>query len=482
MKPEYFPPREDIILQNEAPTDLYILVTGSVELIQLKNGVEQAVGALKTGDVFGEIGVLCYRPQLFTVRTKHLSQLLRLNRTSLLNLVQANVGDGTVIMNNLLQRLKEQKDPLTQAILAETEHMLAHGRMDVPLSLCFAATRGDDLLLNHLLRRGTDPNELDSNGRTALHIGAALGSLQSVALLLDYGADPNKKDSEGNVPLWDAILGGHEPVIKLLEENGARLSTGDVGNFVSLAVEQGNMELLKEIIKHGGDITLLNSSGTTALHTAISEENAEIVKFLLEHGTDAEKPDAHGWSPLALADYQGNDEIKSLFRTGEENPDQRVKFTVTEGVPYIKKHQSEPVIHPSTREASFQGFREDGASSTRLRRRASNFQNSLFGVMSAANRSVNAATGNGIPQSSFSSMNLPSRARVVISCPERGSTTEILVLLPDSIEELLDIGFMRFGFHPTQVLTKEGALVEDHAAIRDGDHLLLVSNGAPKNT
>lgn len=30
MKPEYFPPREDIILQNEAPTDLYFLVTGSV--------------------------------------------------------------------------------------------------------------------------------------------------------------------------------------------------------------------------------------------------------------------------------------------------------------------------------------------------------------------------------------------------------------------------------------------------------------------
>lgn len=30
MKPEYFPPKEDVILQNEAPTDLYILVTGSV--------------------------------------------------------------------------------------------------------------------------------------------------------------------------------------------------------------------------------------------------------------------------------------------------------------------------------------------------------------------------------------------------------------------------------------------------------------------
>lgn len=30
MKAEYFPPREEIILQNEAPTDLYILVNGAV--------------------------------------------------------------------------------------------------------------------------------------------------------------------------------------------------------------------------------------------------------------------------------------------------------------------------------------------------------------------------------------------------------------------------------------------------------------------
>lgn len=30
MKPEYFPPKEDVILQNEAPTDFYILVTGAV--------------------------------------------------------------------------------------------------------------------------------------------------------------------------------------------------------------------------------------------------------------------------------------------------------------------------------------------------------------------------------------------------------------------------------------------------------------------
>lgn len=33
MKAEYFPPKEDVILQNEAPTDFYILVTGSAVII-----------------------------------------------------------------------------------------------------------------------------------------------------------------------------------------------------------------------------------------------------------------------------------------------------------------------------------------------------------------------------------------------------------------------------------------------------------------
>lgn len=33
MKAEYFPPNEDVILQNEAPMDFYILVTGAMVLI-----------------------------------------------------------------------------------------------------------------------------------------------------------------------------------------------------------------------------------------------------------------------------------------------------------------------------------------------------------------------------------------------------------------------------------------------------------------
>lgn len=36
MKAEYFPPKEDVILQNEAPTDFYILVNGTAVIIFYK--------------------------------------------------------------------------------------------------------------------------------------------------------------------------------------------------------------------------------------------------------------------------------------------------------------------------------------------------------------------------------------------------------------------------------------------------------------
>ncbi|PSR84537.1 Potassium channel like [Actinidia chinensis var. chinensis] len=473
MKAEYFPPKEDVILQNEAPTDFYILVTGAVDLVVLKNGADQVIGEAKTGDLCGEIGVLCYRPQLFTVRTKRLSQLLRMNRATFLNIVQANVGDGTIIMNNLLQHLKETKDPVMEGVLLETENMLARGRMDLPLSLCFATLRGDDLLLHQLLKRGLDPNESDNNGRTALHIAASQGSENCVLVLLDYGADPNSRDSEGNVPVWEALLANHESVAKLLTDNGATISAGDVAQFACTAAEQNKLELLKEIVRHGGDVTLPRSNGSTALHVAVCEGNNEMVKFLLEKGADIDKPDHHGWTPRDLADQQGHEDIKAIFQATKEAKAQSF-VTIPEpqqGTRFLGRFTSEPNIRPMA-----QDVMEGSWGQSRPRRRTSNFHNSLFGIMSAAHGGNNDLLAS-INQTKGAETGREYPARVTLSCPEKGDDKGKLVLLPKTFQELLDIGAKKFGFLPTKVRTKDGAEIDDIELIRDGDHIIFVSDG-----
>ncbi|KAJ9183994.1 hypothetical protein P3X46_007784 [Hevea brasiliensis] len=476
MKAEYFPPKEDVILQNEAPTDMYILITGSVELIVKTGGLEKIIGEARAGDVVGEIGLLCYKPQMFTARTKRLSQLLRMNRTAFLNIVQASVGDGTIIMNNLLQHLKELDDPMMQEILIETERMMAFGRLDLPLTLCFAAMRSDDLLLHQLLKRGSDPNELDENGRTALHIAASNGSEHCVVLLLEYGADPNKKDSEGNVPLWEALLGKHESVVKLLVDNGATMSSGDVGQFALVAIEQNNLDLLKEIVNYGGNVTLPTSSGTIALHTAISEGNTEIVKFLLDQGADVDMPDVHGWTARGLADHQGQEEIQALVQKRQEKNKKPVPTILVQqqgklhlGKP-IARYSSEPAMPPYSKQDVLPQTPRI-LTENRQRRSANTFQNSLLGIMSAANTGESEIIASPRGTAGFPSLSYP--ARVTISCPEKGEIAGKLILLPKSLEELLDMGAKKFGFIPTKILTKDGAEIDDLELIRDGDHLIL---------
>ncbi|CAK9147152.1 unnamed protein product [Ilex paraguariensis] len=468
MTAEYFPPKEDVILQNEAPTDFYILVTGAVDLLVLKNGAEQVVGEAKTGDLCGEIGVLCYRPQLFTVRTKRLSQLLRLNRATFLNIVQANVGDGTIIMNNLLQQLKDLKDPVMEGVLLETENMLARGRMDLPLSLCFATLRGDDFLLKQLLRRGLDPNEFDNNGRTALHIAASKGNENCVLLLLDYGAHPNSRDADGNVPLWEAILNNHEPVIKLLVDNGAKISFGDVGQFACTAAKQNNLGLLKEIVHHGGDVTRPNNIGSTALHVTVCEGNSEMVNFLLDQGADINKPDNHGWTPVDLAEQQGHEDIKILFQSGKKTKTQFVKTVPEEqhGVRFLERFKSEPTIVPVSHEGT-SPMPEESWIQSRPRRRTINFYNSLFGIMRGVDSDLLLPVDQA--KSNYS-------ARVVISCPGKGDVAGKLVLLPQSFRELLEIGVKKYGFLADKILNIAGAEIDEIELIRDGDFLIFVRN------
>lgn len=184
-------------------------------------------------------------------------------------------------------------------------------------------------------------------------------------------------DLAGSVPLWEAIMGRHESIMKLLINNGADISFADVGQFACIAVEKNDMELLKDIVQCGGDVTQSTSNGTTALHVAVCEGNIEIVKFLVDQGADIDKQDDDGWTPRAFADHQCHEEIQNIFqRIGQDKTPRAINIppilkNIQGSFNVVGKFQTEPtlpIIPPN------------------MRRRANPSHNSFFGMMSVANR------------------------------------------------------------------------------------------------
>ncbi|OAY26718.1 potassium channel KAT3 isoform X2 [Manihot esculenta] len=116
MKAEYYPPKVEIILQNEIPTDFYILVSGEVDVLTYKNGTEQSLSKLGAADMAGEIGVIFNIPQPFTVRTKRLSQVIRMSHHHFKQMVQPQSEDGKIIISNFIQYLKGLKQEMQEEI------------------------------------------------------------------------------------------------------------------------------------------------------------------------------------------------------------------------------------------------------------------------------------------------------------------------------------------------------------------------------
>ncbi|CAI9094381.1 OLC1v1030106C2 [Oldenlandia corymbosa var. corymbosa] len=116
MKAEYFPPKVDIVIQNEISTDFYIVVSGAVDILTHKNGMDQFLSKLGPPDMFGEIGVILNIPQPFTVRSRRLSQVIRISHHHFKQLLQPINEDAKKILDNFLQNLKGLRKELLDEI------------------------------------------------------------------------------------------------------------------------------------------------------------------------------------------------------------------------------------------------------------------------------------------------------------------------------------------------------------------------------
>ena len=144
---------------------------------------------------------------------------------------------------------------------------LAFGYQDAAEALVRRGTRVENIAAAAGLGRLADAAQLlpgaDAESRhRALALAAQLGHVEIVRLLLDAGEDPSRYNPEGNhshsTPLHQAALAGHDAVVRLLVERGARLDILDTiyrGTPLGWAFHGGQTGIEQYLRAHGAKTT-----------------------------------------------------------------------------------------------------------------------------------------------------------------------------------------------------------------------------------
>jgi uncharacterized protein len=112
--------------------------------------------------------------------------------------------------------------------------------------LRYAAEVSEPLALLLLERAAPDVNAADTEGFTALHMAARLGSSALARALLDRGARVDAPDTLGFTPLHEALMAGKAELAALLLERGASPSRALTGGYAAYAPGDTAVEIVKK--------------------------------------------------------------------------------------------------------------------------------------------------------------------------------------------------------------------------------------------
>ncbi len=145
----------------------------------------------------------------------------------------------------------------------------------------------DSTAVDSLLASGTDPNESDDFGWTALHYAVSIGERPMASRLLAAGVDPDARSDNGLTALH---LVADPTVVELLAAAGA-------------------------------DVDARNDLERTPLHQAALFRQALVIQALIDAGADRQLRDTNGDRPIDLAQRNGRIEEDDpvLRRLGSRN-------------------------------------------------------------------------------------------------------------------------------------------------------------------
>ncbi len=107
---------EIIFSEGDIGTEMYIVQSGTVELLKAIGGETRVLSTLEKGDFFGEMSVLEDVPRTASARAKTDVELVRINGATFDAMLKSNTEIAVRMMRKLSRRLREVTAMLEEAL------------------------------------------------------------------------------------------------------------------------------------------------------------------------------------------------------------------------------------------------------------------------------------------------------------------------------------------------------------------------------
>lgn len=167
-----------------------------------------------------------------------------------------------------------------------------------------------------------------------LHEAAHNKQLEIVERLLKTGADPNSLDFNDETALFVALRSSTPAIQDLLIAHGGRIQSTDESRLereLAAAVANNRVALVKLLLAAGANPNKTQTAGLnswTLLHHAIENGNLEIVKALVKAGADINAKPLNE-TPLEMARRMGLAAFEKVLLEGADTPSRPTSQTLT---------------------------------------------------------------------------------------------------------------------------------------------------------